>query len=88
MERGEIRQALAILRDELAVEDRSAGVERGKRGRDRGKSRGEVVAMATQEAHPRAHFVELQAPAVELHLMRPAQGRGVARIVGWAGMGG
>jgi hypothetical protein len=76
MQRAEIRQAPAIHRDQLAVEDRSAGIDRGKRGSDRGKSRGEVVPVATQQAHPRAHLVELQTPAVELDLMRPAGAAG------------
>jgi hypothetical protein len=37
------------------------------------------VAMAAEEAHPRVHLVELQTPAVELDLMRPA------RAAGWRG---
>ncbi len=79
MQRAEIRQAPAIHRDELAVEDRSGGIDRGKRGSDHGKATSEIVAMAAEEAHPRVHLVELQTPAVELDLMRPA------RAAGWRG---
>jgi len=83
MERAEIRQAFGIRGNKLAVEDRGRGVNINKHGCDRGKAVCEVVPTAAQQAYLCGHLVELQAPAVELDLMRPARAAGPERGQAW-----
>jgi hypothetical protein len=72
-ERAEIKQAFGIHGDEFAVQDSGPRFQPDEPGGDGGKPGGQIVTKAAQEAHLCAGLVELQAPAVELDLMRPSR---------------
>src|SRR5262245_6125739 len=69
---GEIRAAVSIAGNNLAVEHSGFGWELLQQLGDGRKSLREVMPIAAVEDHPRAHLVDLHAVAVEFHLVHPA----------------
>src|SRR5262245_24004666 len=81
---GKVWAPIRIARHNLAVEHGRFGRELVQQLRDGRKALGEVVPVAAVDYHPRAHFVDLHAVAVELHLVQPAFAGGHFLGADWA----
>ena len=87
VKRSEVRHALGVGRDDLRVDDRALGRQVLQRVGDCRPPRREVGAIAREDRDILAGLVQLDAVAVEFHLVQPAIAlRRAVASVGWAGL--